>query len=182
MKRLLFSLLIGFFLAPTIQAEDEIAVTIYRLTNQGLGESIGVIVAKDSPNGLVFTPYLRGLTPGRHGFHVHENSGCGAHYHGTGVNVAGGAAGGHYDPHGTGRHRGPDGDGHLGDLPVLEVNDKGEAYTAVVAPRLNLNHIRGRSLMIHAGGDNYQDAPAPLGGGGARFACGSLVLFQDTNA
>jgi Cu-Zn family superoxide dismutase len=26
--------------------------------------------------------------------------------------------------------------------------------------------------MIHAGGDNYSDQPVPLGGGGARIACG----------
>jgi superoxide dismutase, Cu-Zn family len=28
--------------------------------------------------------------------------------------------------------------------------------------------------MIHSGGDNYSDAPAPLGGGGARIACGVI--------
>jgi len=28
--------------------------------------------------------------------------------------------------------------------------------------------------MIHAGGDNYADQPAPLGGGGARVACGVI--------
>ena len=27
------------------------------------------------------------------------------------------------------------------------------------------DHLDGRSLMIHAGGDNHSDAPAPLGGG-----------------
>ena len=26
--------------------------------------------------------------------------------------------------------------------------------------------------MIHMGGDNYKDAPSPLGGGGGRLACG----------
>jgi superoxide dismutase, Cu-Zn family len=34
--------------------------------------------------------------------------------------------------------------------------------------------MRGRSIMIHAGGDNYSDTPAPLGGGGARTACGVI--------
>jgi superoxide dismutase, Cu-Zn family len=28
--------------------------------------------------------------------------------------------------------------------------------------------------MIHAGGDNYADQPQPLGGGGARIACGVI--------
>jgi Cu-Zn family superoxide dismutase len=42
----------------------------------------------------------------------------------------------------------------------------------VLAPRLNLDDMSGRSLMIHAGGDNYSDDPELLGGGGGRMACG----------
>ena len=34
------------------------------------------------------------------------------------------------------------------------------------------NVSRHLALMLHAGGDNYSDQPAPLGGGGARMACG----------
>ena len=34
--------------------------------------------------------------------------------------------------------------------------------------------LRGKSVMIHGGGDNYSDQPAPLGGGGARIACGVI--------
>jgi len=37
---------------------------------------------------------------------------------------------------------------------------------------LKVIDIKGRSLMIHAGGDNYSDMPVSLGGGGARVACG----------
>ena len=28
--------------------------------------------------------------------------------------------------------------------------------------------------MIHAGGDNHADHPAPLGGGGGRIVCGVI--------
>jgi len=28
--------------------------------------------------------------------------------------------------------------------------------------------------MVHAGGDNHADHPAPLGGGGERVACGVI--------
>jgi Cu-Zn family superoxide dismutase len=34
--------------------------------------------------------------------------------------------------------------------------------------------VRGRSLIIHAGEDNYSDQPASLGGGGIRIACGVI--------
>ena len=39
-------------------------------------------------------------------------------------------------------------------------------------PRTLAWDIAGGRVMIHAGGDNYSDAPKPLGGGGARVACG----------
>jgi Cu-Zn family superoxide dismutase len=85
------------------------------------------------------------------------------------------AAGGHLDPKNTGKHLGPEStEGHQGDLPVLMVDDKGSAQTPVVAPHLKVDDVIGHSFMIHAGGDNYSDQPAPLGGGGARIACGKL--------
>jgi len=34
--------------------------------------------------------------------------------------------------------------------------------------------MRGRAFVIHEGGDNFSDQPKPLGGGGARIACGVL--------
>jgi Cu-Zn family superoxide dismutase len=39
---------------------------------------------------------------------------------------------------------------------------------------LTVAEIRGRSIMVHAGGDNFSDTPAPLGGGGARIAYGMI--------
>jgi Cu-Zn family superoxide dismutase len=119
----------------------------------------------------LLVPQLTGLTPGLHGFHVHQNPDCAA---GMKDNkpMAGLAAGGHYDPAGTGKHEGPSGKGHLGDLPALSVAADGKATQSVLAPRLKTADLKGRSLMIHAGGDNYADVPAALGGGGARAACG----------
>ena len=45
----------------------------------------------------------------------------------------------------------------------------------VLAPRIKLEQVHGRSLMIHAGGDNLSDTPEKLGGGGARVACGAIA-------
>jgi Cu-Zn family superoxide dismutase len=177
MKRLFLLICAGLFSAAGF-AGSEVSVTVHKLTANGLGDSIGVIVAKDSPEGLVLTPYLRGLTPGPHGFHVHENVGCGAGYNPDGTTTPGMAAGDHYDPEGSHTHHGPEGKGHRGDLPVLVANDQGEALTPVVAPRLSLDDIRGRTLVVHESGDNYADSPKKLGGGGARIACGSLELYK----
>ena len=150
-------------------------VSMYLLSESGIGELVGTVEIADGDEGAVFAPDLAGLTPGDHGFHVHENGDCGPSRRDDGTVVPGGAAGGHYDPEETGVHLGPNGDGHLGDLPVLAVADDGTATAAVTAPRINdRSQVAGLALMIHAGGDNYSDDPAPLGGGGARFACGVI--------
>jgi len=104
---------------------------------------------------------------------VHENPSCEPQEK-DGKMVAALSAGGHYDPAATKRHGLPWGDGHLGDLPGLYVDASGNANNPVLAPRLKMAEVSGRSLMIHAGGDNHADHPAPLGGGGARFACGVI--------
>jgi len=137
----------------------------------GQGDSVGEVVVTESSHGLVFTPNLKALKPGLHGFHLHTNGDCGPSDK-DGKVVPGGAAGGHYDPKGAGKHGFPWGDGHLGDLPALYVDDQGTATTPVLAPRLKMADLKGRALMVHAGGDNYSDTPAALGGGGARMACG----------
>ncbi|MHB1174575.1 MAG: superoxide dismutase family protein [Sulfuriferula sp.] len=46
---------------------------------------------------------------------------------------------------------------------------------ASLAPRLKMAGMKGRSVMAHTGGDNHADHPAPLGGGGARVACGIVL-------
>jgi len=156
--------------APTALAA-ELAVPVHQIDAQGVGKAIGRVEIGDGKGGLVLTTRIAGLPSGKHGFHVHENPDCGPKEK-DGKSVAGLAAGGHYDPGKTGKHEGPRGRGHLGDLPELTVDQGGNANVRLVAPRLKLADLKGRSLMIHEGGDNYADAPKPLGGGGARIACG----------
>lgn len=133
---------------------------------------IGDIRLQDTPEGLRITPSLQGLPPGEHGFHVHQNAKCSPR---LGENkVPGSDAGPHYDPQQTDAHKGPHGDGHLGDLPRLIVDEQGRATQSMLAPRLKLADVAGRSLIIHEGGDNFSDEPKPLGGGGQRIACGII--------
>lgn len=139
----------------------------------GIGASIGQVTISESKYGLVFTPALKGLPPGLHGFHLHQNASC-APKEKDGKMVPALAAGGHYDPADTKRHDTPWGDGHLGDLPALYVDADGNASQPALAPRLKVADLAGRSLMIHMGGDNHSDHPAILGGGGARMACGVI--------
>lgn len=163
MKKLTnISLLLSSFLVVPL-AYASTTVTMNLVTPDGPGKQIGTITAEDTPYGLLLTPKLSGLTPGIHGFHVHQNPSC---------NNNGMAAGGHLDPEKTGKHLGPyNTAGHLGDMPPLYVNTNGTVTLPVLAPRLKESDLKDHSLMIHVGGDNYSDNP-PMGGGGARFACG----------
>ncbi len=158
--------------AVVVSAEEAV-VQMNLINEQGIGKAIGTVTLSDTTTGLKLTPALSGLAPGFHGFHVHEKPDCGPGVK-DGKTQAGIAAGGHYDPAKTGKHEGPQGKGHMGDLPYLTVGKDGKASTVLLAPRLKLADIKGRALMIHAGGDNYSDTPAPLGGGGGRVACGVI--------
>jgi len=146
---------------------------MHLIDEKGVGKSIGTITAADSQDGVIFTPQLSELQPGIHGFHIHENANCSSAEQ-DGKRIAGLAAGGHYDPGKTGSHQGPYGEGHLGDLPVLYVGNDGKATLPVLAPRFDIVDVKGRSIIIHAGGDNYSDKPEKLGGGGSRIACGII--------
>lgn len=152
-------------------AAVSVSIPMHLVDAQGGKQPVGTIAASDTAYGLLLTPDLAGLPPGVHGFHVHEKPSCDPGDK-DGQKVAALAAGGHYDPAATGRHEGPYGSGHLGDLPAVYVGPDGKASYPVLAPRLKTADLAGRSLMIHAGGDNHADHPAPLGGGGPRLACG----------
>ncbi|STY29994.1 superoxide dismutase, Cu, Zn [Legionella wadsworthii] len=128
------------------------------------GASVGKIVFEDNKYGLLIKPQLTSLPSGTHGFHIHQHPDCGDHAK---------KAGSHLDPENTNKHLGPYGEGHLGDLPVLVVDDHGNANIPTLAPRLKTSDIQGHAIMIHQGGDNYSDTP-PLGGGGDRIACGKI--------
>ena len=166
----------SFFLAGTPAAAATATATINSIstTGIGIGAPEGTVIFTDSATGLVITPKLSGLPPGEHGFHIHEKGDCWPGMN-QGKPAAGFAAGGHYGPAHTKKHLGPlSTAGHRGDLPVLVVDNRGDATEAVTAPHLTVAEIRDRSIMVHAGGDNYSDTPAPLGGGGARIACGVI--------
>lgn len=172
MKRLSLALLTLLACTGAQAASEKVEMNL--VTSQGVGQSIGEVTIAETEKGLEFTPDLKALPPGEYGFHIHANGSCQPAIK-DGKASAAEAAGGHFDPHKTGKHSGPDGEGHLGDLPVLVVNNEGKAIIPLTATRLkSLKEIKDKALMIHVGGDNMSDQPKPLGGGGARYACGVI--------
>ena len=146
-------------------------VDINLVSAQGIGKKIGTITLQDTMKGLSVSSHLTELPSGFHGFHIHEKGSC-QPAEKDGKMSAAIAAGSHFNPHKTGH--GTPNEGHMGDLPVLNVDSNGNANTTVIAPRLKLADVQGLAIMIHAGGDNYSDHPKPLGGGGDRIACGVI--------
>lgn len=162
-------LLLLMFFAP--QAWAELIVTMHKVDKTGVGSEIGTIKVTETSHGLVFTPDLKNLSHGLHGFHAHEHPSCQPSKDGD-ERTAAGAAGSHYDPYESGYHGAPWGEGHLGVLPALYADEDERATHPVLAPRMTMEHLQGRALIIHEDGDNYSDHPEPLGGGGDRIACG----------
>ena len=149
-----------------------ITITMHRVSDGGVHESLGTIIAKPTAHGVALHPTLKGLTPGQHGFHVHTNPNCGAGEK-DGKKIAALQAGGHYDPSGT--MQGHHGKSHkpAGDLPQIKVDLDGTATKPVIVKTLMLAQLRGRALMIHKYPENPKDPSLPVGGG-PRFACGVI--------
>jgi superoxide dismutase, Cu-Zn family len=170
-------LVVGFA-APALAARPPtFDAPIFNLAGKQVGDAR--FVGQDG-GGTQIVIHVSGLPPGIHGFHVHENGSCNATTDAQGNTVPFGGAGAHFDPAHTGHHLGPAGGGHAGDLPVLTVDAAGNGGLSYYAANLQTSgpdSIVGRALIIHANPDNYTDTP-PLGGSGARIACGQIGAMR----
>ncbi|WP_249358559.1 superoxide dismutase family protein, partial [Citrobacter sp. wls757] len=75
MKRLSLAI-ITLLACAGAQAANEEKVTMNLVTSQGVGQAIGTVTIAETAKGLEFTPDLKALPPGEHGFHVHMNGSC----------------------------------------------------------------------------------------------------------
>lgn len=118
------------------------------------------------------------LTPGPHGFHIHENAkgACLPPYT---------SAEGHFDPGPAGN---PDPDVnhpfHMGDIPNLVVDKSGTGLMEARTSRITLSpgplsvfDANGSVVIVHEKRDQGVPGPAKSGvSGGPRIACGVIVL------
>lgn len=110
---------------------------------------------------------IEGLTPGEHGFHIHEFGDCSA--------PDGTSAGGHFNPTKK-EHGAPENsERHAGDLGNVTADANGKAHYDRVDNVIELNGpntIVGRSVIVHAKVDDY--VTQPTGNSGSRLACGVI--------
>jgi Cu-Zn family superoxide dismutase len=95
------------------------------------------------------------------GFHIHGGEVCRGNRDDPFAE-----AGGHYNPYGCPHPY------HAGDLPPLWGAD-GNAFSAFLTNRFSVDEIIGKTLIVHAGIDDFTSQPA--GNAGARMACGEIV-------
>ena len=131
----------------------------------------GTVVFTQMNNGVKVEADISGLSPGKHGFHVHEFGDCSA--------PDGTSAGGHYNPTGE-PHAGPEQKNrHMGDLGNIEADNSGKAHYERVDSHLVLNGpdtIIGRGFIVHAGADDLKSQPS--GAAGPRVACGVIGVAK----
>lgn len=152
-------------------------------TPEGTPAGMAVLSALQG-GGVEITVQVQGMKPGPHGFHIHTQGECAPGPDAaTGKLVAFGAAGGHFDPHGTHTHGQPGKSSrqiHAGDVPNLVVGSSGSGMMRHVHTDVTLapgpDSIVGRSLVVHEGEDDYRTNPA--GNSGPRIACGVIEMVH----
>jgi Cu-Zn family superoxide dismutase len=132
-------------------------------------EAHGTVYFVDSPAGIRVVAEIQGLSPGLHGFHVHEYGDCSA--------PDGTSAGGHFNPDGR-PHGGPtDALRHVGDLGNISADEMGTAHFEWTDAFLSFSgshSILGRAVIVHGGDDDFTSQPS--GDAGPRVACGVIGL------
>jgi superoxide dismutase, Cu-Zn family len=128
----------------------------------------GTVTFTEVADGVQVWAEITGLTPGNHGFHVHEFGDCSA--------ADATSAGAHFNPTHE-PHAGPDAaERHVGDMGNIETDASGKAKLEYVDHQISLTNdersVIGRSVVVHARADDLNSQPA--GDSGARVACGVI--------
>ena len=151
------------------RAETTKAIAVLSPTK---GSSVsGTVTFTKVDGGVKIVADVAGLTPGQHGFHIHEFGDCSA--------PDATSAGGHFNPRHT-QHGGPDATArHAGDFGNLEADDSGKAHYERVDTTISLDgaeSIIGHGVIVHEKADDLKTQPT--GNAGARVACGTIGMAK----
>lgn len=136
------------------------------------GEKVGTAVLSNTPDGVRVQLNVSNLPAGTHGFHIHEVGKCLA------PNFK--SAGGHFNPTDAAHGREHSNGAHAGDLPNLQVGEKGSIEKTIIAKQVTLEKGEihslldkdGSALVIHETEDDGKSQPS--GAAGKRIVCGVI--------
>ena len=127
----------------------------------------GVVTFTQTSTGVKVVADLKGLTKGKHGFHIHECGDC--------TSADGTSAGGHFNPEMKSHGSPTDAVHHAGDLGNIVADENGNAHLEYTDATISLYgslSIIGRSIIVHKSEDDMKTQPT--GNAGARVACGVI--------
>jgi Cu-Zn family superoxide dismutase len=135
-------------------------------------EVLGEILFEEVSDGVKISGRIKGLTPGKHGFHIHEKGDCSS--------PDASSAGEHYNPHDHPHASRESQKRHLGDLGNIEADSQGVAVFEFIDSVIKLqgkNSILEKSVIIHEKADDF--ITQPTGGAGSRLSCGVILPFEE---
>ncbi len=131
----------------------------------------GVVDFYETSRGVRVVAKVTGLSPGKHGFHIHEKGDCSA--------PDASSAGPHFNPTGA-KHGGPnDAVRHAGDFGNITADASGNATFETVDKHISFdgpNSIIGRGVIVHANPDDLVSQTPTPGNAGPRVACGVIKV------
>jgi superoxide dismutase, Cu-Zn family len=160
----------GLNAAQHEKAEADVTKAIAQLHSTSGSSVKGRVVFTKDASGIHVHAEISGLTPGEHGFHIHE----------YGVwSEDGMSSGGHFNPT-MAPHAGIESKKrHVGDLGNITANSNGNATLDVDDSHLSFHgasSILGRGVVVHEKVDDLKTQPS--GNAGARLAVGVVGVAK----
>ena len=160
--------LLSAFFAACLASPAQAQIATATLAPTAGNTTAGTVTFTQKGSKVAVEAKVSGLTPGNHGFHIHEKGDCSS---GDGM-----SAGGHFNP--TGKpHGNPSApDHHAGDMPMLVADASGNASLSsdvdVMTIGSGATDIVGKAVIVHKDADDF--TTQPTGNSGARVACGVI--------
>ena len=160
---------LSFISASALADEPTKAIAVLHPTKGSKVE--GTVTFTKSGDETKVVADVTGLTPGKHGFHIHEFGDCSS--------ADGKSAGGHFNPENE-PHAGHDmAQRHVGDLGNIDADASGKAHLELTDKMMTFegkNNIIGRGVIVHEKADDLKTQPT--GDAGGREACGVIGIAK----
>jgi len=160
-----------FILSSAAFAADAVTTAKAVLAPTQGNTASGVVIFTKATDGVKVVADVTGLTPGEHGFHIHEFGDCSA--------PDAMSAGGHFNPKHV-DHGAPNATPHhVGDLGNVVADASGNAHYEYVDKSMSFsgaNSILGRGMIVHKDKDDLHSQP--VGNAGARVACAVIGVAK----